>query len=86
MIMRSHENHLDIDDDVLQAAKEIAANRATTRRVLSDLVKAPAKRVPRVRNGSVMPRRPKGDRAHPRSRQSAARRGLIRRASMSTRW
>ena len=55
---------LDIDDDVLQAAKEIAANRATTTgRVLSDLVRKALepKRAPRVRNGvPVMPHRPKG--------------------------
>jgi len=55
---------LDIDDDVLQTAKEIAANRATTAgRVLSELARkalAPA-RSPRVRNGvPLMPRRPKG--------------------------
>jgi hypothetical protein len=55
---------LDIDDDVLQAAKEIAANRATTAgRVLSDLAREALepKRAPRVRNGvPLMPRRPKG--------------------------
>jgi len=55
---------LDIDDDVLQAAKEIAANRATsTGKVLSDLARRaliPA-RSARVRNGvPLMPRRPKG--------------------------
>jgi hypothetical protein len=55
---------LDIDDDVLQAAKEIAANRETTAgRVLSELARKalePA-RTPRVRNGvPLMPRRPKG--------------------------
>lgn len=55
---------LDIDDDVLSAAKEIAANRATTTgRVLSDLARnaLEPKQAPRVRNGvPLMPRRPKG--------------------------
>jgi hypothetical protein len=55
---------LEIDDDVLQAAKEIAANRATsTGRVLSDLARKALepKRPPRVRNGvPLLPRRPKG--------------------------
>jgi hypothetical protein len=55
---------LDIDEDVLQAAKEIAANRATTAgRVLSELARKALepKRAPRVRNGvPLMPRRPKG--------------------------
>jgi hypothetical protein len=55
---------LEIDDDVLQAAKEIAANRATTTgRVLSDLARKALepKRSPQVRNGvPLMPRRPKG--------------------------
>ncbi len=57
---------LNIDDDVLQAAKEIAANRNTTAgRVLSDLARqalAP-KRALKVRNGvPLMPRRPEGGR------------------------
>ena len=53
-----------VDDDVLQGAKEIAANRKTTAgRVLSDLVRkaltSPKRR--RVRNGvPLMPRRRKG--------------------------
>ncbi len=55
---------LNIDDDVLQVAKELAANRGTTAgRVLSDLArralepKGPA----RVRNGvPLMPRRSQG--------------------------
>jgi hypothetical protein len=55
---------LEIDDDILQAAKEIAANRAsTTGRVLSDLARKAleTKRPSRVRNGvPVMPRRAKG--------------------------
>ncbi len=55
---------LDIDDDVLQAAKEIAANRAaTTGRVLSELARKALepKGAPRVRNGvPLLPRRPKG--------------------------
>ena len=55
---------LEIDDDVLQAAKEIAASRGTsTGRVLSDLARKALepKRAPRVRNGvPLLPRRPKG--------------------------
>jgi hypothetical protein len=55
---------LDIDDDVLQAAKEIAASRASTAgKVLSELARTaltpsgPA----RARNGvPVLPRRPRG--------------------------
>ncbi len=54
------------DDDVLQAAKEIAANRGTsTGRVLSDLARRALepKSTLRVRNGvPLMPRRPKGSR------------------------
>jgi hypothetical protein len=55
---------LDVDDDVLQAAKEIAANRGTTAgRVLSDLARkalAPG-RSARIRNGvPLMPRRRRG--------------------------
>ncbi len=55
---------LEIDDDVLQAAKEIAANRSTTAgRVLSDLARKALEpgKAPRVRNGvPLIPRRPKG--------------------------
>ena len=55
---------LDIDDDVLLAAKEISASRATTAgRVLSDLARRALepKRAPRVRNGvPLLPRRRKG--------------------------
>jgi hypothetical protein len=55
---------LDVDDDVLQAVKEIAANRRTTAgKVLSDLArKALTSRASgRERNGvPLMPRRPKG--------------------------
>jgi hypothetical protein len=55
---------LDIDDDVLQAAKEIAANRRTTAgRVLSDLARKALQPVEgeQIRNGvPLMPRRPKG--------------------------
>jgi len=52
---------LDLDEDVLQAAKEIAATRGTTAgKVLSELARkglAPA-RTTRVRNGvPVLPRR-----------------------------
>ena len=53
---------LDIDEDVLQAAKELAANRGTTTgKVLSELARqalAP-RRSPRVRNGvPLLLRRP----------------------------
>lgn len=55
---------LDVDEDVLQAAKEIAANRGTTiGRVLSELARKALTptRTARVRNGvPLMPRRPKG--------------------------
>ena len=55
---------LDIDDDLLQAAKELAAARkATAGRVISDLVRKalePA-RAGQVRNGvPVLPPRPSG--------------------------
>ena len=55
---------LDIDDDVLQAAKELAVLRGTTAgRVVSDLARralAPAG-THRVRNGvPLLPRRPAG--------------------------
>ncbi len=55
---------LNLDEDVLQAAKEIAANRGTTAgRVLSELARkalTPPKRV-QLRNGvPVIARRPKG--------------------------
>jgi len=54
---------LEIDDDVLQAMKQIAAKRKTTvGRVLSDLVRhAISSGDGDLRNGvSLMPRRPKG--------------------------
>ena len=55
---------LDVDDDVLHAAKEIARNRGTTAgRVLSDLARQALepKQARRVRNGvPLMPRRAKG--------------------------
>ncbi|MGE5345964.1 MAG: CopG family transcriptional regulator [Acidithiobacillales bacterium] len=55
---------LDIDDDVLEAAKELAASRSTTAgRVLSELARRALRprRTPRVRNGvPLLPRRPKG--------------------------
>jgi len=55
---------LDIDDDVLQAAKELAASQSTKAgRVLSDLARRALQpqRTPRVRNEvPLMPRRPKG--------------------------
>lgn len=55
---------LDIDDDVLQAAKELAASRgSTTGQVISSLARQalqPA-RASRLRNGvPVLPRRPAG--------------------------
>jgi hypothetical protein len=57
---------LDLDDDVLQAAKELAATRGTTAgRIVSELVRsalAPG-RVARSRNGvPLLPRRPAGAR------------------------
>jgi hypothetical protein len=56
---------LDVDDDVLQAAKEIAANRGTTAgKVLSELARQALRpaRAPRVRNGvPLLQRRAKGD-------------------------
>lgn len=56
---------LDLDPDVLQAAKEIAAVRGTTAgKVISDLVRKalePAAATTTVRNGvPLMPRRPAG--------------------------
>ena len=56
---------LDLDDDVLQAAKELAATRGTTAgKVLSELARkglAPATTGQRVRNGvPLLPRRPPG--------------------------
>ena len=55
---------LDIDEDVLLVAKELASRRATTAgRVLSDLARAALepKVGSRARNGvPVLPRRPKG--------------------------
>jgi len=55
---------LDIDDDVLQAAKEIAATRGLTAgQVLSGLARKALEppRAARVRNGvPVLPRRPHG--------------------------
>jgi hypothetical protein len=56
---------LDIDDDVLETAKELAAKRGTTAgRVLSDLARsalAPQNRAAHKRNGvPVLPRRRDG--------------------------
>jgi hypothetical protein len=56
---------LDLDPDVLQAAKEIASVRGTTAgKVISDLVRQalePAAAAAQVRNGvPLMPRRPAG--------------------------
>jgi Arc/MetJ family transcription regulator len=57
---------LDIDDDLLQVAKELAASRrSTTGKVVSDLVRAALqpRRSDRVRNGvPLLPRRPAGAR------------------------
>ena len=54
---------LDLDEDVLQAAKELASvRRVTAGRVVSDLVRkalTPTGPVPKVRNGiPLLPRRP----------------------------
>ena len=55
---------LDIDDDVLQAAKELAAaRRLTAGRVISDLARTALEpvRTERTRNGvPLLPRRPAG--------------------------
>lgn len=55
---------LDIDDDVLEAAKDLAANRRTTAgKVLSDLARQALepRRRPTVRNGvPLLPRPPPG--------------------------
>lgn len=56
---------LDLDEDVLQAAKELANMRGVTAgRVVSDLVRkalTPTGPVPKVRNGvPLLPRRPVG--------------------------
>ena len=55
---------LNIDDDVLQVARELAANRGTSAgRVLSDLARQALEpeEPAQVRNGvPLMPRRPKG--------------------------
>lgn len=55
---------LDLDDDVLQAAKELASIRGTTAgRVVSELIRKALEptRAARVRNGvPVLPRRPAG--------------------------
>ena len=58
---------LDLDDDVLQAVKELAAfQRSTAGKVLSDLARRalePSGRAPRVRNGvPLLPLRPGGPR------------------------
>ncbi len=57
---------LDIDDDILQVAKDLAANRGTTAgKVLSELARKALEppRGPRVRNGvPLLVRRPPGAR------------------------
>jgi hypothetical protein len=67
---------LDIDDDVLQAAKELAAGRGTSAgRVLSDLARKglePA-RAARLRNGvPLLPHRPRAE-GRPAVRPTMAR-------------
>jgi hypothetical protein len=61
VIMPIMRTTLEIDDDVLQAVKEIAARRKTTAgRVLSDLARQSLE-FAEIRNGvPLMPRRPKG--------------------------
>ena len=54
---------LDLDEDVLQAAKELAAvHRVTTGKMVSDLVRKalkPAGPIPKIRNGvPLLPPRP----------------------------
>jgi hypothetical protein len=56
---------LDLDDDVLQAAKEIAESRRTTAgKIVSELIRKALERpagTTRVRNGvPLLPRRPAG--------------------------
>jgi len=55
---------LDLDEDILQAAKEIAANRGTTAgRVISELAREALtpKRTTEIRNGvRLMPKAPEG--------------------------
>jgi hypothetical protein len=56
---------LDLDEDVLQAAKELAAaQRTTAGKVISDLARkglAPATAARRIRNGvPLLPRQPAG--------------------------
>ena len=55
---------LDIDDDVLQTAKDLARNRRTTAgKVLSELARQALepRKTPAVRNGiPLLPRRPAG--------------------------
>jgi hypothetical protein len=66
--MRDHRlmrTTLDLDPDVLQAAKEIASVQGTTAgKVISDLVRKalePASAATKIRNGvPLMPRRPAG--------------------------
>ena len=62
MILDNMRTTLDIDEDVLETAKELAARRDTTAgRVISDLVRsalAPRDHAPRTRNGvPVLPAR-----------------------------
>ena len=61
---RAMRTTLDIDDDLVQVAKELAASRRTTAgRVVSDLLRKALEptRTARVRNGvPLLPRRPSG--------------------------
>ena len=64
-MIRPMRTTVDLDDDVLAAAKELAASRRTTAcKVISELVRralAPPSRRPRTRNGvPLLPRRPVG--------------------------
>lgn len=68
---------LDLDDDLLEAAKELAAVRGTTAgRVISDLVRQALEARPRVatRNGvPLLPGRPSGSRRPTMARVNALR-------------
>lgn len=64
MMLRRMRTTLDIDEDVLQAAKELASARGTTAgRVLSELARRALtpEKAAKVRNGvPLLPRRPPG--------------------------
>jgi hypothetical protein len=71
---------LDIDDDVLEAAKDLATNRGTTAgKVLSDLARQALepRRSPRLRNGvPLLVRRPGGGPTVPAILSSGLKTGL----------